>query len=258
MKSLNLILISLALISLGACNKNEQHQQAAAPAPEMQAQPEAMEPQTNISGTVTETMDTAGYTYIKVDTGSEQVWVASPEFTVKIGDPVIVGQSLPMPNYHSNTLNRDFELVYFASNVAAAGQDIQLNENSPHASPHAGVNGEHSKPKPVQADIDMSSLTPLEGGKTIAQVYAEQDQLAGQEISIRAKVVKFSPNIMKTNWIHIQDGSEGNKDLTITSLISAGIDDTVVVKGILEQNQDFGYGYKYDLIIQNAEVTIEE
>jgi hypothetical protein len=107
-------------------------------------------------------------------------------------------------------------------------------------------------------DVDFSTLEPLEGGKTLAEVFANGDSLAGEEISIRAKVVKFSPNIMKTNWIHIQDGSEGNPDLTVTSESSVGVGDTVVVKGILEQDQDFGYGYKYDLIIQNAEVSVEE
>jgi hypothetical protein len=110
----------------------------------------------------------------------------------------------------------------------------------------------------VEADVDFSTLKPLEGGKNLAEVFAQQDELAGKEVAIRAKVVKFSPNIMQTNWIHIQDGSEGNPDLAVTSAATVGVGDTVVVKGVLEQDKDFGYGYKYDLIIQNAEVTVEE
>lgn len=98
----------------------------------------------------------------------------------------------------------------------------------------------------------------MENGKTLAEVFAKQDNLAGEEVAIRAKVVKFSPNIMKTNWVHIQDGSEGNPDLTVTTAATVGVGDTVVVKGTLEQDQDFGYGYKYDLIIQDAEVNVEE
>jgi len=267
MKLLHVLAVFAILLVVSACDNNSNSAKADNSADAMpenhpdisaqtnqQADPQA---QKSISGTVTETMNTAGYTYVKVDTDTEEVWVAAPEFEVKVGDPVIVGQSMPMPNYHSNTLNRDFELVYFAGNVAVAGDDMALSEAPTHAD-HAAEGEPHTKPAPVEAEVDFSTLEPLEGGKTLAKVFAEQDNLAGKEISLRAKVVKFSPNIMKTNWIHIQDGSEGNPDLTVTSDATVDVGDTVVVKGILEQEQDFGYGYKYDLIIQDAEVTVEE
>ncbi|MDY0292153.1 MAG: hypothetical protein RBR02_07425 [Desulfuromonadaceae bacterium] len=260
MKLLNLISIFAVLLVVSACNNNQSSTQGASSStalpenhPDISAQ---ANPQAGIAGTVTETMNTAGYTYVKVDTGTEEVWVAAPEFEVKVGDPVIVGQSMPMPNYHSNTLNREFELVYFAGNVAVAAHDMALCEDSAHAA-HATDGAGHTKPAPVKVEVDFSALKPLEGGKTLAEVLAQAEQLAGKEISIRAKVVKFSPNIMKTNWIHIQDGSEGNPDLTVTSASTVGVGDTIVVKGILEQDQDFGYGYKYDLIIQNADVSME-
>lgn len=139
MKLLNLVSVFAVLLALSACDNNQSTSQAAKTPDAMpenhpdiseQADPQA---QKSLSGTVTETMDTAGYTYVKVDTDTEEVWVAAPEFEVKVGDPVIVGQSMPMPNYHSNTLNRDFEVVYFAGNVAVAGDDMALSETSPHA-----------------------------------------------------------------------------------------------------------------------------
>lgn len=266
MKSLSIFLSFALLVTLSACDNNKQSsaqaQSTGVTLPEnhpdisQQANPQA---QTNISGSVTETMNTAGYTYIKVDTGTEEVWIAAPEFVVNVGDPVIVGQSMPMPNYHSNTLNRNFDMVYFAGNVAVAGEDMALSENTAMAGAATGaMNTEnHTRPAPVEADVDFSTLNALDGGKTLAEIFANRDALAGQEVAIRAKVVKFSPNIMKTNWIHIQDGSEGNNDLTITSATTVGVGDTVVVKGTLEQDQDFGHGYQYDLIIQNAGVTVE-
>ncbi|MDD2557990.1 MAG: hypothetical protein PHH87_06825 [Desulfuromonas sp.] len=267
MKSLSILVSFALLVTLSACDNNKQSsaqaQRAGAALPENHpdiSQQASTQAQANISGSVKETMNTAGYTYIKVDTGTEEVWVAAPEFEVKVGDPVIVGQSLPMPNYHSNTLNRDFDLVYFAGNVAVAGDGMALSGNpAMHDHENCDMDAEgHARPAPVEADIDFSTLKPLEGGKTLAEVFAQRATLVGQEISIRAKVVKYSPNIMKTNWIHLQDGSEGNSDLTVTSAAAAGVGDTVVIKGTLEQNQDFGYGYKYDLIIQDADVTVEK
>ncbi|MDY0211639.1 MAG: hypothetical protein RBR06_01380 [Desulfuromonadaceae bacterium] len=267
MKALSILVSFALLVTLSACDNNKQSnvqtQSTGAALPENHpdiSQQASTQAQANISGSVTETMNTAGYTYIKVDTGTEEIWVAAPEFEVKVGDPVIIGQSMPMPNYHSNTLNRDFDLVYFAGNVAVAAEGMALSENAAmHDHANEAMDAEnHARPAPVEADVDFSTLKPLEGGKTLTEVFAQRTTLVGQEISIRAKVVKFSPNIMKTNWIHLQDGSEGNHDLTITSATPVGVGDTVVVKGTLEQNQDFGYGYKYDLIIQNADVTVEK
>ena len=39
-----------------------------------------------VSGKVVETMNTAGYTYVQVDTGTQKVWAASTQFAVKVGD----------------------------------------------------------------------------------------------------------------------------------------------------------------------------
>ena len=64
-------------------------------------------------------MPTRDKTYIQVDTGSEIFWAAAPEFKVKVGDSVDVseGKLMPMPDYRSKTLNRTFDMVYFAPSV---------------------------------------------------------------------------------------------------------------------------------------------
>ncbi len=96
---------------------------------------------------------------------------------------------------------------------------------------------------------------------TIAEIYGSKKDLSGKEVSLRGKVVKFSPQIMGTNWIHLQDGTgnaaDGSHDLTVTSSIQVKVGDTIVAKGPLTLNKDFGYGYKYDLIMENAAVTTE-
>ncbi len=66
-------------------------------------------------------MDSGGYTYVQVDTGKEKVWAAAPQFKVKVGDPVIIPQGMAMHNYHSKTLNRDFDLVYFVNSIMVGG-----------------------------------------------------------------------------------------------------------------------------------------
>lgn len=110
------------------------------------------------------------------------------------------------------------------------------------------------------ANVDLTGIAKASGGKTVAEVFAEKDQLAGQRISIRGKVVKASGQIMDRHWLHIRDGSgaAGTNDITVTVTSDppkAG--DIVVVTGQVAVNKDFGIGYQYDVIIEDAEVTVE-
>lgn len=265
MKLSHLILIALLATGLSAC-KGSNDQQAAAPAEqpahaEASAQAAPQQAAQQMSGTVLETMNTAGYTYIKVQTADKEIWAAAPEFPVSVGASVMIPEGTPMPNYHSNTLNRDFDVVYFVSNVLVAGADMALHsEDDGHGHGAMGsAPAGHQKPAAAVTDIDFTGLTKAENGYTIEEVITQKDALATKEVIIHAKVVKYSPKIMKANWIHLQDGTgeAGTNDLTITTQGEAAVGDTVLVKGILDLNQDFGYGYKYDVIIQNAEVTVQ-
>lgn len=246
----------VALVVTTGCK--EKAPQAAANAqpgqPAMQGAPAAG----GKTGTVVETMNSAGYTYVQVDTGKEKIWAAAPEFQVKVGDPVVVPEGMPMTNYHSKTLNRDFDLVYFVdsvmvggANAAAAGQAMP-GAKMPEG--HPPVN------KGVEAKgVDFSGLKKAEGGKTVQEVFAGKSQLAGKEVTMRGKVVKFSPEIMGKNWIHLQDGTgaQGTNDITVTTSNTVKVGDTVLVTGKVTADKDFGYGYKYALIVEDAKVVVE-
>lgn len=221
----------------------------AAPAADTQKSPSQ-------SGKVTETMNAGGYTYVQVDTGKEKVWAAAPEFKVKVGDPVVIPEGMPMVNYHSKTLNRDFDVVYFVNAIMVAGADgttTSMPQTMPEGHPAVGNNAAPAAP------IDFKGITKPEGGLTVAEVFAGKDKLADKDVIVRGKVVKFSPNIMGTNWMHIQDGTgeKGTNDLVVTSSTPVKKGDTVLIKGKLTVAKDFGSGYYYDAIIQDANVTVE-
>ena len=100
-------------------------------------------------------------------------------------------------------------------------------------------------------------MKKAESGKTIAEIFAEKTSLENKNVKVRGKVIKFSPEIMGKNWIHIQDGtgSEGMNDLTVTTANSVKLGDIILVEGTLVLNKDFGYGYNYDVIIEDAQIT---
>ena len=112
-----------------------------------------------------------------------------------------------------------------------------------------------------KAAVDLTGISKPHGGLTVAEVYAGKKDLAGKEVVLRGKVVKFLAEIMGKNWIHVQDGSgsQGTNDLTVTVAphIVAKVGDTVLVKGLVTVGKDFGYGYKYDVILEDAQVTVE-
>jgi hypothetical protein len=118
----------------------------------------------------------------------------------------------------------------------------------------------HPMPGAPAADVDLSGIAPAEGGKTIAEVFAGKADLAGQAVVFRGKVVKANSGIMGMNWLHVRDGSgaEGSNDLTVTTLdATPGVGDTVLVSGTVALDRDLGMGYTYDVIVENATVTVE-
>ena len=243
-----------SLTLLAGCGEDAPAPKTEVAKPSAQTAPAAPAAAPGKTGKVLETMDAAGYTYVQVDTGSEQFWAAAPQFAVKAGDDVVVPEGMPMPDYHSKTLDRTFDMVYFVPTVLVGGAQ-NLSGDMP--ADHPPMNG--GKTVVETTDVDLSGITAAKDGQTVADVFAKKAELAGKPVKVRGKVVKFSPEIMGKNWIHLQDGTgaAGTNDLTVTTSASAQKGDTVVISGVLVIDKDFGYGYAYDVIIEDAEVTIE-
>lgn len=70
-------------------------------------------------GTVVEMMHAAGYTYMKVDTGSgAPVWIAATMMRVKPQDKVQWADAAVMKNFASKSLHRTFDEILFVSNAS--------------------------------------------------------------------------------------------------------------------------------------------
>jgi hypothetical protein len=207
-----------------------------------------------VTGTVVETMNAASYTYVRVESGDGEIWAAAGQFKVAVGDRVTVPLETPMQGFHSDTLDRDFELIYFASRI------LSEDEAAAQAVPAGHIPASHGAPA-ARPMAENSAVTPAEGGVTIAQVWADRSNLAGKQVKVRGRVVKFNAGIMGRNWFHIQDGSgdeaQGTHDLTITTNESVSVGPVLTVTGTVEVDQDFGFGYTYAVMVTDATVTPE-
>ena len=96
--------------------------------------------------------------------------------------------------------------------------------------------------------------------KTVAALNTNKATLAGQTVSAQGKVVKVNNGIMGRNFLHIQDGTgdANSNDLTVTSKQTAVVGDQVTITGKVVVNRDFGAGYSYPLLIEDASITIKK
>lgn len=209
-------------------------------------------PKAVTTGTVVATENADRYTYVQIDIGGEKIWFAAPASTFSIGEEVVIPSGgLPMKDFYSKTLDRTFDMVYFTGNLK------RINTSGETLPPgHPPI---HAAESPKPAETDLSDIQQPEGGKTIAEIYQQQDALAGKPVIVRGKAVKVSNGILGKNWIHLQDGSgeEGSDDLTVTmdGLVKPG--DIITVRGTLNLDRDFGSGYKYGVILEDATLQTE-
>lgn len=224
------------------------------------AQPPAAASAGTLTGKVAETMNAASYTYVLIDTGANKAWAAAPQFAVKVGDTVTIADAMPMKNYQSKTLNRTFDVVYFTGNISVNGAPASAPSTKAEIpAPWAAATPSGHPSMPAKTAPDLTGIKRAENGQTVAEVIAGKTKFAGRPIAIRARVVKYNAQILGKNWLHIQDGSgaPGTNDLTVTTSATVKVGDLVLVTGKLGTDRDFGSGYKYPLIIEDATVVVQ-
>ncbi len=212
------------------------------------------------TGEVLETMNSGGYTYVHVDTGTEKIWAAATESAtaITVGQRVTVPKGMMMQNFPSKTLDRTFEEIYFVGGIYAEGAQPKAEGGMGGmggAMPGGMPGGTSGNANNVVPDAKIEGVNKVSGGYTVAEVFAQASSLNGQTIKVRGRVTKFTANIMGTNWVHLQDSTEGDLTVTTSAVVATG--DLVVVEGALAANKDFGAGYKYAAIIEKASITKE-
>ena len=280
MRSISILAV-LALLS--ACAKKEASATAAAKPQAQAPAASASAPATNVvpaapplefmtvSGTVLETMDASAYTYMRLKTASGEIWAAVNRTKIAKGDTVTVANAAPMDGFQSKTLNRTFDKIVFGVLAAPGGAAPAAAAPAPMMADHAPAAGSSPAAKDQMAaehghaaggpdEAPDVKVPKAEGasGKTVAEIWALRASLQGKDVAVKAKVVKVTSGVMGKNWLHLRDGS-GSKaakdnDLTVTTDASAKVGDVVTASGTVSVNKDFGAGYAYPVIIENAKV----
>jgi hypothetical protein len=258
----------LSLGAIGACSGpaeqpaatqtpgGGQPAQAAGPADSSAAGAAAASAQSapTVTGPVLETMNASNYTYVRVKTDQGDIWAASGEFKIAVGDRVTLALEMPMENFHSQTLKRDFPLIYFTTRIGREGEPL------PAMPAMMSAHGQEAGAAPAAAQV-TEPIQPAPGGTTVANVWANRKSLAGKTVTVRGKVVKFNGGILGRNWIHIQDGTgaaaDGTNDLLVTSDAAAKVGDVITVTGTVAIDKDFTAGYAYAVLIEGGKIELK-
>ncbi len=201
-----------------------------------------------LSGKVVETMDAGGYTYVCIEKKGLKTWVAVEKTAVSVGQMIAFRPGVEMKNFTSKTLNRTFESIYFSGGVLAGAESGAIKAHSAaQGAPTGAAGGKISVKKAAGKNA-----------YTIAEVYEKSAALHEKTAVIKGKVVKVSQGIMGKNWIHLQDGTgdaaKGTNDLVATSQDNPAVGDVITVKGTVYKDKDFGAGYRYRVIMEQASI----
>jgi hypothetical protein len=194
-----------------------------------------------VTGEVLEVMDVDSYTYLRLKTKDGETWAAVNKAPVRQGTQVTIDNVMRMNNFESKALKKTFPTILFG-NLGVSGKDM--------ASAHAGV--------AQAADTGTINVPKASGAnaRTVAEIVTKATELKDRPVRVRGKVVKYNPGIMGKNWIHLRDGSglaaDNTNDVLVTTTTRAKPGDVVTVTGVVRTDKDFGSGYSYKVLIEDA------
>ncbi|MBK3515878.1 hypothetical protein [Carboxylicivirga marina] len=193
-------------------------------------------------GIVKEVLNTSAYTYIQMLEGDSLNWLAVRKREVKLGATYYYPDGMEMRDFKSGELDRVFKKVIFL----AAIHDFPPNSATYHEAASANKPAD-TKIEPVNIEHDANSIP-------IAKLLADVARYEGQQVVVKGQVVKYNQSILNCNWVHIQDGTEfnGSKKLIVTTSHEVKVGDVVIFEATVVVDKDFGYGYRYDIILEEG------
>ena len=200
-----------------------------------------------------EVLQTTQYTYIRAKEGDKDIWLAVAKMEASSGKTYYFKGGLKMTNFPSKELKRSFDEILFVDKISDKPLPAEEKATAAKADNTGGVT------KGTTTDTEKKAVT-IKHSKddvTIAKLIENKKTYAGKTVKIKGQVTKFTGGIMKKNWIHLQDGTDfsGKFDLAITTNEEVKVGDNVTVEGVITLDKDFGFGYFYDLIMEDAKIS---
>lgn len=209
-----------------------------------------------VKGEVLEIKDVENFTYLLLKTEEGETWAAVMKSPVSKGSVVTIENAIIMKDFESKSLKKTFPSIIFGNLSAATGA-----ASGPSQGTHVMGATTPLMPKKLPKINDAAADTHVKkatgsNAKTVVEVAANGEKLKDKTVVVRGKVVKYNPEIMGKNWLHLRDGSgsaaDETDDILVTTTGKAKVGDVVTVKGVVHTDKDFGAGYAYKVLIEEA------
>jgi hypothetical protein len=194
-----------------------------------------------LRGEVLEFKNVGNYTYLRLKTSDGETWAAVAKAAVTAGEQVTIEDSSVMEDFESKALGRTFDRIVFGV----------LGGASSGGSMAGSAGGAETTP----ADAKVAKASGP-AARTVEEIVRQSADLKDQTVVVRGRVVKYNAAVMGTNWIHLRDGSgsasDNSNDVLVTTQGQAGLGDVVTAKGLVRTDKDFGAGYSYKVLVEDA------
>lgn len=227
-----------------------------------------------VTGTILETVNASGYTYMLVENSMSKDWVAVPASEVEVGESVTYVQGMTMNKFFSKTLDRTFDAVIFSEGIinAKAAKPQVESDTSNNSFADAVKKEDGVVADPALAENPNGSTGAVttkreivvekavgDNGYTVAEIFEQAQKLDKKTVRVSGKVIKINMNIMGKHWIHLQDGTgnpmKNSHDLVITTLEPVEEDSIIILEGVVAADKDFGAGYSYVVLLEDGKVV---
>ncbi len=235
-----------------------------------------------VQGEVLEIQNVANFTYLRLKTQDGEIWAAVINAPVKQGAKVTIENAIVMKNFESKALKKTFPSIVFGTLSGSAGgaasphgtgmpgdsamSGSAMTGSAMGSSAVEGSTGTGHALGTAYATIPAKKLDTISvehipkakgaNARTVAEIIKNRVALKGKTVVVRGKVVKYNGGIMGKNWIHLRDGSgsaaDDTNDILVTSTNETRLDEVVTVKGTVHNDEDFGAGYAYKVLIEDA------
>jgi hypothetical protein len=242
-----------------------------------------------VQGKIVETISVPNYTYLRLSptrpnksNTAGDIWAAVPTANVKVGQVVTVVGAQRMDGFTSSTLKRTFDTIYFGSlgdraktsetklppghpDIGAdpRGAAAEPSVMPPHGATQDIMPGQHGSPTGGGDQVSVGKVERASGalGHTVSEVVDGRSQLAGKKVRVHGVVVKSTSGVLGKTFLHLRDGSgnsaSGDHDLAVTTAQQATVGSTILVEGTVITDKDFGSGYTYRVLVEDARVVSE-
>ncbi|MFN8165544.1 MAG: GW dipeptide domain-containing protein [Bacteroidia bacterium] len=206
-----------------------------------------------VTAVAEEVLQTSKYTYIRAKVNGSDTWLACTKMDAKVGSTYYFTGGLPMADFESKELKRKFTQVLFLDNISADPKSVEVAESNINTQDGSV----QSKGSNIELEKKEVKISHAKGELTIADILQNKSAYAGKKVRIKGQVTKFNGGIMGKNWIHLQDGSDwkGKFDLTITTTETVAVGDNITAEGMIAVDKDFGYGYFYEVLMDDAQIS---